>query len=416
MDQELSKEYKRRQRIKKLLSALAGAFLIAITLFGFRTLIKPEIAAGSIMISVAETGSLEAVVSASGIVVPRYEQVITSPVQTNIISIYHKAGEKIKTGDQIIKLNKEFLLLNYEKLKDELELKKVEKLKKELSLKNSDAERKTNFSIKELNTRYNEAKFKRQEHLYKIGGATIESMEEARLNLEISEKDKENLKSQMDNQLKLQQAELNELDLQIRIGEKSLKEIKRQLELADVVSNSDGIITWVNENIGSAISAGEKIAAVSDLSSFQVEASISDIHASSLYTGCPVKIKFNDTVLKGSIISINPAVSNGIITFRVSLSDSSNPLLRPNMRVEVYVITSVKENIVRVKNGPFYNSSPGGKIFVAVKGKAVRRTVEFGDSDFDYVEIKKGIKPGDKVIISDMKNYEDMEEVKINYK
>jgi HlyD family secretion protein len=395
-------------------SILISILIIILALIGLRLSLNPELDKSLIVTAVAETGSLEAAINASGQVVPKYEQVITSPIQTNILSIYHKAGEKVKKGDQIIKLNKEFLLLSYEKLKDELELQKIKKLKQEINLKNGNYEKEINLSIKELNTRYNEAKCKRQEQLFKIGGTTVESLEEAMLNLEISRKDKENLKTQIDNQVKLQQAELDELDLAIRIGEKNLRQIERQLELSDVIAQGDGIITWINEKNGAAVSAGEKIASVADISSFQIEASVSDIHASKLYIGAPVKIKINDTLLRGYIISINPVVSNGIINFRVALSDGSNTVLRPNLRVEVYVITSVKKNIVRVKNGSFFNGTADQTVFIINKNNyAERRRVEFGESDYDYVEIKSGISPGETVIISDMVSYENLSKIKI---
>lgn len=414
MDIELSEKYIRRQKYKKIIMLSVSILIIILAFIGLRLSLNPELDKSLIVTAVAETGSLEAAINASGQVVPKYEQVITSPIQTNILSIYHKAGEKVKKGDQIIKLNKEFLLLSYEKLKDELELQKIKKLKQEINLKNGNYEKEINLSIKELNTRYNEAKCKRQEQLFKIGGTTVESLEEAKLNLEISRKDKENLKTQIDNQVKLQQAELDELDLAIRIGEKNLRQIERQLELSDVIAEGDGIITWINEKTGAAVSAGEKIASVADISSFQIEASVSDIHASKLYIGAPVKIKINDTLLRGYIISINPVVSNGIINFRVALSDGSNTVLRPNLRVEVYVITSVKKNIVRVKNGSFFNGTADQTVFIINKNNyAERRRVEFGESDYDYVEIKSGISPGETVIISDMVSYENLSKIKI---
>lgn len=413
MDQQLSKEYKQRQRLKKILIGFCTAALIMIFIISFRKLVAPGISRNLIIISVAERGNLEVTINASGIVVPEYEQVITSPVQTSILAVYHKAGEKINKGDQIIKLNKEFIELQYEKMKDELELIKTQKQKQIILLNNSRVENEADYNIQELNVKFNEAKAKRQAGLYKIGAATLESIEESNLNLQISEKEKEKLKTELSNNIELQEAELSVVDFQIRICENKLKEISRQLELADMLADKEGIITWVNENIGSTVNAGEKLVSVADLGSFQVAASISDIHATKLFIGQDVKIKLNDQWVKGVIANLNPSVLNGVISFHIRLEEKNNPMLRPNLRVEVYVVTSKKENVTKVKNGPFYNGAVNPPVFVISKDKAVRRSVYLGESNFDYVEIINGIEPGEEVIISDMNKYDNIEELEI---
>ena len=52
-------------------------------------------------------------------------------------------------------------------------------------------------------------------------------------------------------------------------------------------------------------------------------------------------------------------------------------------------------------------------IYVLENGKALRREVETGLSNFDYVEIKSGLKVGEKVILTDMNQYENLEEISI---
>ena len=39
------------------------------------------------------------------------------------------------------------------------------------------------------------------------------------------------------------------------------------------------------------------------------------------------------------------------------------------------------------------------------KDEIVKRKVQLGDSNFEYVEVVSGLKPGDKVVVSDMSSY-----------
>jgi HlyD family secretion protein len=126
-----------------------------------------------------------------------------------------------------------------------------------------------------------------------------------------------------------------------------------------------------------------------------------------------VKIRINETNLTGIISSIKPTIENGIINFIVELDDKTNELLRSNLRVDVFVITSSKTDVVRVENGPFINGSGRQDIFVIDDDTAYRRTVIIGDTNFDWAEIESGLEPGEKVIITNMEDHLHQTEVRI---
>jgi len=47
-------------------------------------------------------------------------------------------------------------------------------------------------------------------------------------------------------------------------------------------------------------------------------------------------------------------------------------------------------------------------------GRAVRRTVRFGDSNFDFVQILGGLRAGEEIVASDMKDHADTPELTIH--
>jgi HlyD family secretion protein len=102
-----------------------------------------------------------------------------------------------------------------------------------------------------------------------------------------------------------------------------------------------------------------------------------------------------------------------VVTFYAQLAEDHHPLLRSNLRVDVYVVTKALKGVVRVKNGPFYQGGQEQPVFVVQDNKAVRRTVRFGDSNFDFVQITDGLRPGDEIILSDMKDHLDTSELTI---
>ena len=416
MDRELPAGFKRTQKLKRYFTLIIIVFVVVLALIGFRSLLKSKINRSMIRIAVAEIGAIEATITASGAVIPEYEQVITSPIQSKIKQILYRAGEQIKAGESILQLNKEFIQIAYEKLQDELELKVNKKSQLSLKLERSQIDLQAAYDIKKLQTDAIASQLEQEKHLFEIGAGTKANLDRAALNLDVSHRELKQFQNQIENQQKSLGADLKELDLQISIQQKNIAELSRQMELAEAKADRDGVITWVNDNIGAAVNKGDIIARVADLSSFRVEANISDIHAAKLQIGSPVKIRIGERNLRGEIANIRPTIQNGVITFIIKLNDKTNELLRSNLQVDVSVITSFKENVIRVANGPFINGSGPQDIFIVEGDKAIRKRVTVGATNFDYVEIESNVEVGDEVIISDMSDYIHRKEVEIQNK
>ena len=81
-----------------------------------------------------ETGDIENTITASGEVLPEFEEVISSPVKASVQSVLLDAGTQVKAGEPVLTLDKSASQTEYEKMKFELETKRnnISKLKLEL--------------------------------------------------------------------------------------------------------------------------------------------------------------------------------------------------------------------------------------------------------------------------------------------
>jgi HlyD family secretion protein len=405
MDRELPESVIRWRKLRILLVIIAGLILVGLALGGFRWIIKPTIKRSRIVTAIAEIGSIEDALTSSGTMVPEFEQVITSPIQSKIDSVFIRAGETVSVGQSIVKLDDEFIQMKFNKLSDEHELKINRKEQRGIDMESELLDLNAQYDILELRTQYSQSKYEMEKQLTELGAGTKEALELAELNRSIAQRELDQLRQQIENKKESLKADLREHDLQIRISAENLNELRRQMELAEVRAGREGVVTWVNENIGSAVNPGDEVARVADLSSFKVEATISDIHAAKLVIGTPVKVRITDFDLTGHISGIRPTIKNGVVTFLVELDDKRNPSLRSNLRVDVFVIMAAKDNIVRVENGPFISGSGLQDIFVIAGNKAIRKVVNVGATNFDFVELTDQVSPGDEIIISDMERY-----------
>ena len=79
MDKELSKEHIRKRKLKKTIKYIIELVSFIMLFVIFKNIINPSIQRSRIQTAIAEVGAIEGTITASGIVVPEFEQVLTSP-------------------------------------------------------------------------------------------------------------------------------------------------------------------------------------------------------------------------------------------------------------------------------------------------------------------------------------------------
>jgi HlyD family secretion protein len=418
MDIELAPAEVNRSRNRKLLIGGLGIVAVVLTLIWTRSALKTSIEAEKIRTATAGIGPVENSLNATGEVIPAYEQVIISPIRASIRRVLLTPGTAVKPGQPILDLDKSLTEIELEKLNDQLALKRngIDQLRMKLNKSLYDAE--VNDQIKLLNINKLKADLEGIRRLQKFGGNTAEDVTRAENALRVAELEKKQLENDLNYNRQSMSASLRETTLQAQIEEKNQKELQHKLKQADIVADRPGVLTWVNENIGSSVGEGEMLAKLADLASFRVEGSCSDVYAEQVKTGLPVIVKVNETNLRGLITQVKPAVKNGVVQFVIQLDNNRHASLRPNMKADVFVITDRVVRAVRVANGPAFKGKRKQFVYVLPKegSTAQRREVEIGLSNFDYVEIKQGLQAGERIILTDLSQYEHLQEITIEPK
>jgi HlyD family secretion protein len=413
MDKEIALEVTSAKRKK---TALVVIIIIAVLVFAIwllRGYIKSSINRSEITVAAVEVGNIENTLNASGEVLPEFEEIITSPINASIKSALADAGNKVKPGQSLLTLDKSATQTDFEKQKFQLETKRAEIAKSKLDLDKSFYDIKSNNDIKQLRISNLADAVENAKRLYKAGGGTREGIEQAELNLKVAQLEKKQLENEIKSKQQTMQIEIREAQIAADIQQNDLNALQRKLDLANVVATRAGVVTYVNKNIGATIHEGETLARIADLGSFKIQGSISDNSADQVHSGLPVIVRINDAQLRGHVSNVSPSVQNSIISFEVQLDDRASKLLRPNMKVDVFLVTAMHSKIMRVANGPAFKGPTIQDIFVLNNGKAERRTVHIGLTNFDFVEIESGVKPGDVVITSDMSEYKNSKEVTV---
>lgn len=153
---------------------------------------------------------------------------------------------------------------------------------------------------------------------------------------------------------------------------------------------------------------------MADLTHFKVAGEIAESNSSKLTSGADVNIRVNRQLLHGHVSTISPKSQNGMVEFSVILDDDSGASLRPGLRTDLNVVYDILDDVVRIPNGQYFQGPGTYVMFVrTAPDRLERRNVVLGDSNFDFVEVKSGINPGEELVVSDMSVYKDKRQLKI---
>ncbi|MEL7531443.1 MAG: HlyD family efflux transporter periplasmic adaptor subunit [Bacteroidota bacterium] len=415
MDRAISQKHKNQRQRKMLLLAIGGLLAVSGAIYLLRQGISTSIDGNRLLIASAELGTVSHTLTTSGLVQPAFEEVITSPIQATIQKVLLPIGAEVRANQSIMALDKSFAQLDYQRQQQELRLKANSVKKLRLELEKSYFTLQISDSTQALTIAQLKAEWEDARRLEKIGGGTKEEISLIETKLKIAQLNKRKLEYDLSIEKQQTEASIEDLKIQYNIQANSLQSIKAKLDRADIYASRPGILTWANANIGTNIQAGEVLARVADLSHYKVVGTCSDMFMDRLQRGMRVIVQLNTEVrTEGTIANILPSVENNIMTFEVELDQGDHKLLRPDMRVEVFVVTASKSQVVRVANGPAFKGGQQQTVFVIEDGTAVRREVKVGLSSFEYVEIEGNISPGEQVIISNMDRYASRTEIKID--
>jgi len=414
MDKPIEEEVSAKRKKKNYLIIFIIIVIVLASIWFIRFYFKPALTNSDITTAKVDTGIIENTINATGEVLPEFEEVLTSPINASIKKVLMDAGNKVNKGQSILELDKSVSQTDYGKLQFQMESKENEIRKLKLDLEKSFFDIKSNNSIKQLRISNLKDAVSSAKRLLKAGGGTKEDVEHAELELKVAELEKLQLENEIKSKQQTMKIEIREAEIALAIQRNDLDALKRKLDLADLIATRPGVITWVNKNIGSAVHEGDALVRIADLSGFKVAGSMSDNLLDKIHNNMIAIIRIGNTQLRGSIVNISPAVSNAIVSFDIQLNQKDSKELRPNQKVDVFLVTATRNNVLRIANGPAFNGSNLQEIFVLKNGIAERRTVKTGLSNFDYVEILSGLKAGDEVITSDMRDYKKSKTVTIS--
>ena len=413
MDRAISKQTlakERKQRIIKITLIAVGVTAVIITLL---KVLENGVQASSLQFSTAERGPIELTINTSGVVAPAIEEAVVSPISSRLLQVFHKHGDSVEQGTPLLQLDLLATQSSYEKLKDQLQMRVLEGEQREAQNASNLSNMQMNLKVMDMQIDQKRIELKNAIRLDSLGGGTAGTVRQVEMNLKVAELEREQLKLKISNEQRIANAQRNVKALEVQIAQKNLAEIEKVLSEARIQAPRTGILTFINSQVGSQVSAGQQLAIVSDLTQFRIDGEFPDGYASRVSTGTPVLIKVGSHQLNGQVTRIAPASKNGTLGCTVQILDSVVTGLRSGLKVELYLQTAKKHDVVRIGHAAFYKKPGKYELWVREGDYLRKREVVLGEASYQYIEVARGLKEGEQVVLTDLPQYKNETELKL---
>ncbi|MBQ8807504.1 MAG: efflux RND transporter periplasmic adaptor subunit [Bacteroidaceae bacterium] len=316
------------------------------------------------------TGNLEKTTIATGKIEPRDEILIKPQISGIIETVYKEAGETVKKGEVIAKV----------------------KVIPELGTLNSAESR---VRLAEINARQSETDFSRMKKLYEEKLISSEEFEKSEVTVN---QVREELQTARDN---------------LQIVKEGITQNSASFSSTLIRSTIDGLILDVPIKEGNSVimsntfNDGTTIATVADMNDLIFRGNIDETEVGRLHEGMPVKITLGalqDMEFEAELEYISPkgVEENGANQFEIkaAISVPDSVTVRSGYSANAEIVLQQAKGVVNVPESCVEFSGDTTFVYLLTQSEPqqfTRQQVTVGMSDGIQIEIKNGLKAGEKV-------------------
>ena len=398
---------------KYILITLIVLIVVVACLYLFQLVGNSTLINGEYETSTVDRGMVYTNEETTGIVKPANEVIILCPGSSVIKKISKNPGSYVFTGETILTLDPEPVESQIEKLSDQLNIMQNDLDKNRLNARGIQVDLDFDLQVKKLRIASLKSDLESEEELLKVGGISPAKVDKTKQELTLAEQDLKTTKEK--NSIRLKQLEIEEAGILLKIDIQK-KELERNHELLKkmiVRAPSSGIILTMQGSEGEKVNTDVLLVRMSDLSVLKIRASIEIKKVGIIKTGGIVYAIVENEKVLGTIGDIKPLANDEKIEFDVFLDENKHSKLIPNQKVEILIVTEQAANVLRLKRGDLITKNKKQYVYVLGQDKAVRRRIEAGLSDMEYIEVLSGLQEGERVIISASAAFRHMKEINI---
>jgi len=210
-------------------------------------------------------------------------------------------------------------------------------------------------------------------------------------------------------QLAVQQANIEQKQALATLKHKHLDSMK-------VRAGINGVLQEVQVQVGQRATQGTILAKVVDPDHLKAELKIPETRVKDVTIGQVAEVDTHNGIIKGTVMRRDPSVLNGTVAVDIKLEGQLPKGSVPDLSVDGTITLERLDNVLYVGRPAFgQEKSTVGMFKIDPDGKtATRMPVELGRSSVTTIEIVRGLKEGDQIILSDMSRWDNVDRISLD--
>ncbi len=191
---------------------------------------------------------------------------------------------------------------------------------------------------------------------------------------------------------------------------------RRQVDSLRVRAGIAGVLQDLPVEVGQRMPISSTLARVARPEKLKAELRIPEVQAKDVVVGMTASIDTRNGVIPGRVVRVAPSVQEGSVTVDVALEGPLPKGARPALNVDGTILLERLPDALQIPRPSFGSANTKVEMFKLVDDgqAAVRVPVEFGVSSVQTMEVKSGLQPGDKVILSEGSQFDGHEKIKLD--
>jgi multidrug efflux pump subunit AcrA (membrane-fusion protein) len=182
-----------------------------------------------------------------------------------------------------------------------------------------------------------------------------------------------------------------------------------------VRSGQKGVLQSLSLEPGQWVNPGQELARVAGQEKLKAVVRVPETQARDLAIGLKAEVDTRNGIVQGHVSRTDPGATNGSVTVDISLDGELPRGARPDLSVDATIELERLPDVMYVGRPADGSSEATVGLFVLdPDGRYAHRVqVDLGRGSVNAIEVRKGLKPGDQVILSEMGRWDAVDRVKL---
>jgi HlyD family secretion protein len=239
----------------------------------------------------------------------------------------------------------------------------------------------------------------------------------AELNANLSKAAAEELESRSTIEQERLRITTGSIDAQIAVARATVEQRRAVADLRALRARAgiDGVLQQVPVEVGQRVTPGTNLARVAEPSRLKAVIRVPETLAKDITIGLPCKVDTRNGIVDGRVARVDPAVQAGTVAVDIALTGPLARGARPDLTVDGTIelerlrdVLSVGRPAQAAENATLglFRVDPATQV-------ATRTSVQLGRASVNQVEVRSGLREGDRVILSDTSTWDAVDRLKL---